>query len=158
MIIYKSLYGLKSAGARWHKVPSAKLRKMGFTPSKADADLWYKDRGDHYKCIATYVDDLLIWSRKPADIIKTFEEDFELKGVGIPEYYLGGNVEFLDEHWTKENVNMGFSSKPYIQNLIPKFEALFEKTFKPIKTPMANDCHPELDDSPLLSDDDASKF
>ena len=79
---------------------------MGFTSSKADTDLWYKDRGDHYEYIATYVDDLLIWSRKPTDIIKTFEEDFELKGVGIPEYYLGGNVEFLDEHWTKENVNM----------------------------------------------------
>ena len=53
---------------------------------------------------------------------------------------------------------MGFSSKTYIQNLTPKFEALFEKTFKPIKTPMANDCHPELDDFPLISDDDASKF
>ena len=95
MIICKSLYGLKSAEARWHKDLSPKLRKMGFTPSKADADLWYKDRGDHYEYVAIYVDDLLIWSRKPTDIIKTFGEDFELKGVGIPKCYLEENVEFF---------------------------------------------------------------
>ena len=30
--------------------------------------------------------------------------------------------------------------------------------FKSIKTPMAENYHPEIDDSPILSDDDASKF
>ena len=62
--------------------------------------------------------------------MKIFMEDFELKGVGIPEYDLGGDVEFLDEHWTKENIGMAFSSKTYISNLIPKFEKLFNMNFE----------------------------
>ena len=91
-------------------------------------------------------------------LLNIFKKDFKLKGVGIPEYYLGRDVEFLDEHWTKENIGIGFSSKTYIKNLIPKFEALFNMNFKSIKTPMASDYHPELDDTPFLSDDDASKY
>ena len=131
---------------------------MGFTPSKTDSDLWYKDEGAHYVYIVTYVDDLLIWAHDPMYYMNIFMEDFELKGVGIPEYYLGGDVEFLDEHWTNENIGMAFSSKTYISNLIPNFEKLFNMNFKSIKTPMAADYHPEVDDTPLLSDDDASKY
>jgi hypothetical protein len=30
-------------------------------------------------------------------LIKAIEKTYTLKNVGIPEYYLGGNVEFLGE-------------------------------------------------------------
>jgi hypothetical protein len=40
MIIKKSLHGLKTSAAWFHEVLSAKLRKMGFQPSREDADLW----------------------------------------------------------------------------------------------------------------------
>ena len=70
--------------------------------------------------------------------------------MGAPEYYLGGDVEFLDEHWTKENIAIGFSSKTYISNLVPKSEALFGRQFKTSKTPMASDYHPGIDDSPFF--------
>ena len=43
---------------------------MGFTLSKADKDIWMKKRGDHYEYIAVYVDDLLIVSKVPEEIIK----------------------------------------------------------------------------------------
>ena len=36
---------------------------MKFTPSRADHDLWMRKRGDHYEYIATYVDDLLVFSK-----------------------------------------------------------------------------------------------
>ena len=98
---------------------------MGFLPSKADADLWYKEEDTHYVYIATYVDDLLIWAKDPMYYMNMVKEDFKLKGVGIPEYYLGGDVKFLDKHWVKENINLRFSAKTYISNLIPKFETLF---------------------------------
>ena len=75
----------------------------------------------------------------------------------MPDYHLGGNVEFMGEHWTKENINLGFSSKTYIENIIPKFKRLFDRMFKAIKTAMDEAYHPEIDDSPLLEDDDASK-
>jgi hypothetical protein len=33
---------------------------MGFTPSKAEADIWIQENGGLYEYIAVYVDDLLI--------------------------------------------------------------------------------------------------
>ena len=131
---------------------------MGFRPSKADPNLWIRDAGDHYELIATFVDDILVWSRKPMKIIEALKNSYELKGVGVPEYYLGGNVEQLNEHWSKQGITMGFSSRTYVGNIIPKFEALFNQELKRIKTPMAEDYHPEIDESPELSPDEASKY
>jgi hypothetical protein len=58
-----------------------------------------------------------------------------LKSVGIPEYYLGGNVEFLGEAWKNQGLRLALSAKIYIQNVIPKFEDLFGKEFKHIRHP-----------------------
>jgi hypothetical protein len=79
-----------------------------------------------------------------------------LKSVGIPEYYLGGNVEF--HAWKNQGLGLPLTKKTYIQNIIPKFEGLFGKEFKPIKTPMSEGYHPEVDDSPLCTEDDSAKF
>jgi hypothetical protein len=38
LLIYKSLYGLKTSAARFHEHLSYKLRKMSYVPSKADPD------------------------------------------------------------------------------------------------------------------------
>jgi hypothetical protein len=38
---------------------------MGFFLSKAEKDIWMRDKGDHYEYVAVYVDDLLIASRAP---------------------------------------------------------------------------------------------
>ena len=158
LIIYKGLYGLRTSAARWHEHLALRLRNLGFKPSRADPDLWIKKMEGYYAMLATFVDDILIWCKEPMKIIKALQASYELKGVGIPEYYLGGNVEFLDEHWNKKGINMGFSSKTYVSNIIPKFEALFEQNFKQIKTPMAEDYHPEIDETPDLSPDDGSKY
>ena len=40
LIIHKALYGLRSSGARWHDRFADCLRDMGFTPSKAEPDIW----------------------------------------------------------------------------------------------------------------------
>ena len=69
LIIFKALYGLKSSGARFHEHLSSTLRKLGFKPSKADADLWMKDCNTHYEYIARYVDDILVWSKDPMKVI-----------------------------------------------------------------------------------------
>jgi hypothetical protein len=114
--------------------------------------------GEYYEYIASYVDDLLIWTKDEEAILKALRESFDLKGVGPPEYYLGGNIDYLNEQFTKEGISLGFSGKTYIENIVPKFEKLFDTKFKPIKTPMAADYHPETDDSPLLPEDDISKY
>jgi hypothetical protein len=43
------------------------------------------------------VDDIQIWSKDPIAVIKALEKTYMLKSVGIPKYYLAGNVEFLGE-------------------------------------------------------------
>jgi hypothetical protein len=57
-----------------------------------------------------------------------------LKSKGIPEYYLGGNVEFLGESWKNWGLGLALSEKTYIQNVIEGY-------------------HPEVDDSPLCTED-----
>ena len=47
LIIYKTLYGFKSSSARFHEHLSVTLRKLGFSLSKADADLWIKKVNGH---------------------------------------------------------------------------------------------------------------
>ena len=65
MVIEGGLYGLKTSAARFHEECAAHLRSMGFKPSKADYDMWIKHKGDHYEYVATYVDDILVFSQDP---------------------------------------------------------------------------------------------
>jgi hypothetical protein len=67
-------------------------------------------------------------------------------------------VEFLGEAWKNQGLGLVLSAKTYIQNFIPKFEGLFGKEFKAIKTPMSEEYHPEVDDSPLCTGDDSAKY
>jgi hypothetical protein len=87
---------------------------------------------------------------------------YMLKSVGIPEYYSDGNVEFLGEAWKNQKLGLGLglSAMTYIQNSIPKFQGLFGKEFKPIKKTISEGYgyHPEVDDSPLCTEDDSAKY
>ena len=66
---------------------------MDFQPSKADPDLWMKDCKTHYEYIARYVDDILIFSKEPQELLKCLQVVCPLQGVGVPEYYLGGDFK-----------------------------------------------------------------
>ena len=178
MIIDKGLYGLKSSSARFHEHLSAKLRSMGFRPSKADHDLWLRPKDDHYEYVATYVDDILAFSRDPMSIIEEIQKDYMLKGIGTPEYYLGGNFhttqskdvdgtkeaghdikdKSLDDAWLKQNIKTAFSAESYIKNSIDRLEHMIGTEFALQKTPMSDLAHPELDDTPLLDAVQHSKF
>ena len=181
MLIDKGLYGLASSAARFHDNLSATLRKMKFIPSKADHDLWMRKRGDHYEYIATYVDDLLVFSKTPMDIIDTIRDTYELKGVGAPEYYLGSDYlstegenkplgppladdvngiayvghdeedKHLSELWRKEGIKTAFSARTYIKNTVKRLETMVGQEFAGYDTPMSEALHPELDDTPLLN-------
>jgi hypothetical protein len=37
-------------------------------------------------------------------VIRALEKTYMLKSVGIPEYYLGGNVGFLGEAWKNQGL------------------------------------------------------
>jgi hypothetical protein len=127
LIIDKSLYRLKTSAARFHEHLSESLLRLGFRKTKHIPDLWMVDKSSHYEYFATYVDDILIGSKDPMAVIKSLEKTYMLKSVGIPEYYLGGSIEFLGEAWKNQGLRLALSAKTYIQNVNPKFECLFGK-------------------------------
>ena len=160
LIVQQGIYGLRSSAARFHEHLAAEIRKLGFRPSKIDPDLYIREQKDHYEYLATYVDDVLVFSKNPMKIIDALKKTYVLKGVGIPEYYLGGNVEKpIDEHWDKLGITTALSAETYITNAIDRFKKLLEiNQFGKETLPMAPGDHPELDDSPLCSPDQASKY
>ena len=158
LILYKSMYGARASCARFHESLAVKLLKMGYKPSKADPDLWFKDLGTHYEYIATYIDDLLVCSKNPEKIMKEFEETYILKGVGIPSYYLGADIVEASEleAWKMEPIDWMISSKTYSTNMIKKFEELMsdgrpQYAFPEYKTPMDVEYHPEMDETALIN-------
>ena len=82
LVIHKALYGLKSPGSRWsHRIHDIMLQS-GFKPWKAHPFVWLRETKTKYEYIAIYVDDLLIASDKPQQIIRDLKEKFKLKIKG----------------------------------------------------------------------------
>lgn len=139
LVIDKGLYGLRTSSARFHEQLASKLQKMGYTPSKADADFWIKKHKDgHYEYIANYVNDVISFSKDPMSVIEELKKDYMLKGVGEPEYYLGRNVDHLDTTWKDDNVFIVLSARMYVKNVVKHFEATFGSELKLQKTPMSD--------------------
>jgi hypothetical protein len=91
LVIDHALYGLGSSGLCWHERFSVAIRLMGFTPSKAEEDIWMQENVGLKEYIAVYDYDLLIAARDSNSIVQTLQEKhkFKLKGVGSLTYHLG---------------------------------------------------------------------
>ncbi len=91
LIIVKALYGLCTSGLRWHEQFANCLQDMGFTPCRAEPDIWMQCNGDVYKYIATYIDDIALAAKDPKAITDLLESkyQFKLKGTGPICFHLG---------------------------------------------------------------------
>ena len=94
-----ALYGLKTSGASWRATLVATLTKMGFSSSKANADVWMrpamKPNGfEYYEYLLVYVDDVLAISHDLKPLIEEIGKRYELKkgSVGPPMRYLGATI------------------------------------------------------------------
>ena len=173
LIVEGSCYGLKTSAARFHERISSELCVMGFRPSEADFDLWMRPKDDHYEYVATHVDDIMVFSKDCMSIINQIRETFDLKGVGTPEYYLGGDFHTMSEprntleagnddpehhllvHWIKEELTLRVQLK---HTWITQSNALKMHVVHRHNSPMHDALCLELDDSPLLGPADHSKF
>ena len=154
--IRKAQYGLKSSGKCWHDRLHDVLRGLGWTPSKAEEDIWMRDAGDHYEYLAVYVDDLMIASKNPQKIIDELEANphsFKLKGTGPADFHLGCDY-FRDADGT-----LCVGPKKYITRMESAFKNHFGKAPpQNIQSPLEKGDHPEIDDSPLLDGDGIAKY
>jgi hypothetical protein len=93
-------------------------------------------------------------------IIDDVKRCHSLKGVGAPKYYLGGNIDNIeDKQWHTEGVFTALSARTYIENVMDKLETLCGvEQFHKANLPMSNTYHPETDDTPLLDEEHASKY
>jgi len=142
LIFHKALYGMRTSGARFHEELSSALLSIGFQPSRADPDLWFRTCDGYHEYIARYVDDLMIFAKVTQDIITVLQAKFSVH-TGPSNVFLGGDISYHD--------GCPFTSaKTYINNTCKKIETVHGFELNHYDTPMATDDHPELDDSMLL--------
>ena len=154
LVIYKALYGLRSSGLRWHERFADTLRDMGFSPSKADPDVWMRYKDGCYEYIAVYVDDLAICARNPKDITELLKNkyNYKLKGEGPITFHLGCDFS-RDEDGT-----LKYGPKRYIDKMIDSFERLFGEKPRLDSSPLEKNDHPEIDESAFLLEEDISRY
>jgi len=150
LVISKALHGLHSSGLRWSGRLADVLREMGFFVSKAEKDVWMRDKGDHYEHIAAHVDDLWIASKDPDSIVKLLTEkhQFKLKGTGPTKFHLGCDF-FRDE----EGV-LCYGPKKHIEKILDNYRWIYGAWPKPATSLLVTGDHPELDTLELLNEDD----
>ena len=94
MVVEKALYGLWTSGSQFHSSFSDTLRALGFKPSYADPDVWYRDAGDCYEYVVVYVDDIFTALKEPDEFCKALQSDpwnCKLKNAEEPRHHLGGD-------------------------------------------------------------------
>ena len=154
-IIVKALYGLTTSAERFHTLFADFLRSVGFIPTRFDRDVWMRLRDDEsgYDYICTHVDDFKVVAKNPGHWIERIAGAFLIKEHGPRGYYLG------NDYMCHENFDVWtYGSKTYAKEAVSKVERIFG-TLPKEGTPLpSSDCHPELDDSPLLDLDGHRKY
>ena len=83
-IIKRALYGIKSAARDFRNHLRECMQHLGFTSCLADTDLWYRqaktDQGmDYYEYMLFYVNNCLIASQHPKEVLYKLSKYFPLK-------------------------------------------------------------------------------
>jgi hypothetical protein len=171
IIIVRALYGLKSSRAAWHDHFAANLHDMNFQPSYADPDVWMQaatkpDGSKYYEYILVYVDDLLIISHQTTMIVNAIKKLYRLKDdvIGPPKTYLGAQVKQISLPYDTSKTQWAVSAEQYIKNAVMTIEKKLNidgmklNSQKYASTPLSNGYRPELDYTPLLSDEAANFY
>ena len=152
--LQRALYGLPGSARAFADFLADTLTRLGFTPSRADPDLWIKRNEDGiYNFIATHVDDLIIVSKNPEEYLSLIEQEFALRNTEAnPSYYLGAKLKLLP------NGKFLMNMEEYIKEVIRRYEAKHNITLKKENIPMPVDAKPEMDDTDFLSVEKHKQF
>jgi hypothetical protein len=166
-VIVWALYGLKSAGAAFCNHLARCMRELSWLPCDADPDVWMRaavrvDGFVYWEYVLIYIDDLLVISENPREILEKIDHYFPIKpeSIGPPNMYLGAKL-------SKYSLNNGvvacaMSSSQYIQEAVKNVESyLAEHGLSlpaQVATPLTSNNRPELDVSPELDPECANYF
>ena len=166
-----ALYGLKSSGTAWRAMFSEfVINVMGFKPTRADADVYMRRNlrnggTPYYKYLLVYVDDVLVISHAPEELMKQIGSEFEIKNgkYGPPTSYLGAGISKVqlsngEECWSLD-------SKKYVKAAVDIVRGLLAKDGRELKTskskhegPMPINYEPELDSTPHCDEEHALRY
>jgi len=166
-ILTRALYGLKSSGAAFRSFLAEHLHDIGYTPSKADPDVWMrpamKPNGFKYwEYVLVYVDDILSISHDPKRTMKLIQAKFKLKNNAMdpPETYLGATLSQFDN--MDGDLCWAMSSDTYCAALVTNVEESLQKKGLrlPSKclTPTSHGYKPEDDCTNELKDDGIQRY
>ena len=96
------LYGLFTTSRFFHQFLEDFLRRIGFTASRADLDLWYRKSDDYhgYEYIVTHINDFLIAAKDPSKYMAFLEQEFYVRNIeDSPSYYRGCNITLVKGKW-----------------------------------------------------------
>jgi len=169
LVMTRALYGLKSSGAAWRAMLAGTLHDMKFQSSRADPDVWIRSavKNDgmlYYEMILVYVDDMLLLSEDSKRLIKEFGDLYEFKSGSVkePDIYLGADIEKFQ--LPDGRVSWSMSPNSYIKNAVKVVEKWMQEDFpdaklrKAAKNPCPSGYKPELDVTPELNSDLASRY
>ena len=87
-------------GNRWYARLSDNFRNLGFTPSKADFDIWMWCCDDQYKYAGSHTDDITSLAQGEGKIINELQQEYKMKNVGLPTFLLGAGMTKKQHYWT----------------------------------------------------------
>ena len=167
MTIEMALYGLKSSGAAFRSKLAGVIHDLGFRPSLADPDVWMrasikKSGMKYYEYILCYVDDVLVMSEEPEEIIEGIKAVFKLKGdkAELPSMYLGASLEKVET----PNGTKCWSMSPdkYVSVAVENVENKLKRQGKKLPTrcvtPTTYKYRPEEDESEELDAESVTYF
>ena len=153
-MILKALYGFKSSGLRWLQKIHNIMLQLQFNPCQADPCVWLREMKTKHEFIPKYVDDLLIASNKPQQIIQDLKEKFKLKikGDRLLQYHVG-----CDYKQDKDGTLVAQPTK-YINKILESYKKIFHKeNFLNVKSPVKKNDHSEPDNIEFCNEEQITK-
>ena len=115
----KSIYGLKQSPRCWNVALDTTLKEMGFTQSKNDPCIYYKNTEGEMFYLGVYVDDIILAGKtetKLNEVKSDLSRKFDIKDLGELNYFLGIKIDQQDN---LESVWIG--QPAYTKNLLEMF-------------------------------------
>ncbi len=169
--LVRALYGLKSSGAAWRAMFSEFIVNiMGFKPTRADADVYMRRNirnggTPYYEYLLVYVDDVLVVSHAPEDIMVQIGNEFEIKNgeYGPPASYLGAGVSKVqlgngDQCWSMDSKNYVKAAVDVVRGLLAEDGQELKTSKSKHKGPIPIHYEPELDATPHCDEEHASRY
>ena len=129
--LFKSLYGLKKAGQKWHDALCKGLAEIGFRCSEADPAIFYAHQDNEIAVLACHVDNCTITGSSKALVQQykdKLKQKYSLTDIGPANWLLGIKIT---RDLKAQMISLSQSS--YIDSILTRFNFT---DLKPFVTPM----------------------